>query len=212
MIETVDVTAILDSDEFYDLTNNSSYVADNRTPADSFVLRHQFEDPVCVVSTADDDDGTCHAVGRNNSSVNANNTVTTSTSASFNAVRSCRRRQAAVTLPPDSPPPPNKKTARSRNSSGADGDKDSDEYRMKRERNNRFVRACREKARQRNEEVERRVDELTTENKELTAKADSLTRELDIYRNLLVSVGTPVPAEVDRELAEIHQQQQQQAE
>lgn len=80
-------------------------------------------------------------------------------------------------------------------------DKQSNEYRLRRDRNNKFVRACREKARHRHKEVENRVNELLSENKQLSQRVESLTSELAIYRNLFVSVGASVPPEVERVLA-----------
>lgn len=91
---------------------------------------------------------------------------------------------------------PKKTCIVSRNHS-VSSDKQSDEYRQKRERNNRFVRACREKARQRHNQVEHRVSELLSENKQLCKRVDALTRELNIYRNLSTSVGAAIPREVD---------------
>lgn len=81
-------------------------------------------------------------------------------------------------------------------------DKQSDEYRLKRERNNKFVRLCREKAREKHKEIEQRVARLQSENKQLSQKVDALTSELAIYKNLFTSVGASVPPEVDVALAQ----------
>lgn len=88
-------------------------------------------------------------------------------------------------------------------------DKQSDEYRLKRERNNKFVRLCREKARERHKEIEQRVARLQSENKQLSQKVDALTSELAIYKNLFTSVGASVPPEVDVALAKSVSQDKQ---
>jgi len=78
-----------------------------------------------------------------------------------------------------------------------DLDKDSEEYRDKRDRNNESVRKSRDKARQRQEETEGRLQTLVTENERLQDRVDSLEKELSILRGLFTNVGAAVPREVD---------------
>lgn len=68
-------------------------------------------------------------------------------------------------------------------------DKDSDEYRMRRERNNLAVRKSRDKAKMRNLETQHRVLELTAENDRLQKRVEQLSRELSTLRNLLSATG-----------------------
>ncbi|XP_038659087.1 LOW QUALITY PROTEIN: CCAAT/enhancer-binding protein beta-like [Scyliorhinus canicula] len=63
-------------------------------------------------------------------------------------------------------------------------DKHSDEYRMRRERNNIAVRKSRDKAKLRNVETQHKVLELTTENERLQKRVEQLSRELATLRNL----------------------------
>ena len=68
-------------------------------------------------------------------------------------------------------------------------DKDSEEYRQRRERNNRAVRKSRDKAKMRNLETQHKVLELTAENDRLQKRVDQLSRELGTLRNLLSATG-----------------------
>ena len=61
-------------------------------------------------------------------------------------------------------------------------DKDSEEYRARRDRNNVAVRKSRDKAKVRQAETEQRVKELTTENDRLTKKCDLLQKELNVLK------------------------------
>ncbi|XP_041060239.1 CCAAT/enhancer-binding protein beta-like [Carcharodon carcharias] len=63
-------------------------------------------------------------------------------------------------------------------------DKHSDEYRLRRERNNIAVRKSRDKAKLRNVETQHKVLELTAENERLQKRVDQLSRELATLRNL----------------------------
>ncbi|GCB63202.1 CCAAT/enhancer-binding protein beta-like [Scyliorhinus torazame] len=63
-------------------------------------------------------------------------------------------------------------------------DKHSDEYRMRRERNNIAVRKSRDKAKLRNVETQHKVLELTAENERLQKRVEQLSRELATLRNL----------------------------
>ncbi|KAI5610296.1 CCAAT/enhancer-binding protein beta [Silurus asotus] len=68
-------------------------------------------------------------------------------------------------------------------------DKDSDEYRMRRERNNLAVRKSRDKAKMRNLETQHKVLELAAENERLQKRVEQLSRELSTLRNLLSATG-----------------------
>ncbi|CAL1277058.1 unnamed protein product [Larinioides sclopetarius] len=79
-------------------------------------------------------------------------------------------------------------------------DKNSDEYRRRRERNNIAVRKSREKAKIRSRETERKVSELVRENDFLRKRVELLTKELNVLKNLLSSVGMQ-PENAESELA-----------
>eukprot|EP00118_Oscarella_pearsei_P029006 m.3462 g.3462 ORF g.3462 m.3462 type:complete len:228 (+) comp9406_c0_seq2:328-1011(+) len=66
-------------------------------------------------------------------------------------------------------------------------DKNSDDYKKRRERNNLAVKKSREKSRQRSQETEQRVQELVTENKSLRSNIDMLNKELDVLKALFSS-------------------------
>ncbi|XP_057686258.1 CCAAT/enhancer-binding protein beta [Corythoichthys intestinalis] len=68
-------------------------------------------------------------------------------------------------------------------------DKDSDEYRQRRERNNLAVRKSRDKAKMRNLETQHKVLELAAENDRLQKRVEQLSRELATLRNLLSATG-----------------------
>lgn len=68
-------------------------------------------------------------------------------------------------------------------------DKDSDEYRVRRERNNLAVRKSRDKAKMRNLETQHKVLELAAENDRLQKRVEQLSRELATLRNLLSATG-----------------------
>lgn len=73
-------------------------------------------------------------------------------------------------------------------------DKHSDEYKMRRERNNIAVRKSRDKAKLRNIETQHKVLELTAENERLQKKVEQLTRELTTLRNLFKQIPEPLLA------------------
>jgi CCAAT/enhancer binding protein (C/EBP) len=83
---------------------------------------------------------------------------------------------------------------------GNGGDKCSDEYRRRRERNNVAVRKSREKAKMRTRETEDRVKILARENERLQKKVELLQEELSVLRSLFSSVGV-LPDHIHRELA-----------
>ncbi|XP_061487296.1 CCAAT/enhancer-binding protein beta [Rhineura floridana] len=73
-------------------------------------------------------------------------------------------------------------------------DKHSDEYKIRRERNNIAVRKSRDKAKMRNLETQHKVLELTAENERLQKKVDQLSRELSTLRNLFKQLPEPLLA------------------
>lgn len=71
--------------------------------------------------------------------------------------------------------------------------KDSEEYKQRRERNNVAVRKSRDKAKHRQKETEGRVGVLTQENERLQKKVDLLTKELTVLKGLFTNVGAALP-------------------
>ncbi|XP_016400045.1 CCAAT/enhancer-binding protein alpha-like [Sinocyclocheilus rhinocerous] len=63
-------------------------------------------------------------------------------------------------------------------------DKNSSEYRLRRERNNIAVRKSRDKAKMRNVETQHKVTELSVDNERLRKRVEHLTRELDTLRGI----------------------------
>ncbi|XP_029931890.1 CCAAT/enhancer-binding protein alpha [Myripristis murdjan] len=63
-------------------------------------------------------------------------------------------------------------------------DKNSPEYRLRRERNNVAVRKSRDKAKMRNVETQQKVVELSADNERLRRRVEHLTRELDTLRGI----------------------------
>ncbi|CAH1163473.1 unnamed protein product [Phaedon cochleariae] len=94
-------------------------------------------------------------------------------------------------------------------------DKNSDEYRRRRERNNIAVRKSREKAKVRTRETEEKVKILIKENERLQKRIELLSEELNVLRSLFSNVGV-LPEHVHREINkhldsfQLQQQQQQQ--
>lgn len=78
-------------------------------------------------------------------------------------------------------------------------DKNSDEYRRRRERNNIAVRKSREKAKVRTRETEEKVKLLLKENERLQKRIELLMEELNVLRNLFSNVGV-LPEHVHREI------------
>lgn len=93
-------------------------------------------------------------------------------------------------------------------------DKNSDEYRRRRERNNIAVRKSREKAKVRTRETEEKVKILIKENERLQKRIELLTEELNVLRGLFSNVGM-LPEHIHREINkhldtfQLQQQQQQ---
>ncbi|XP_016331078.1 CCAAT/enhancer-binding protein beta-like [Sinocyclocheilus anshuiensis] len=103
---------------------------------------------------------------------------------------------SSCSSPPGTPAPPGK--GRSPQSggkmvSGSKGkkrlEKDSEEYKQRRERNNLAVRKSRDKAKIRNMETQHKVLELAAENDRLQKRVEQLSRELATLRNLLSATG-----------------------
>lgn len=69
-------------------------------------------------------------------------------------------------------------------------DRNSDEYRSRRERNNIAVRKSRQKAKQKHIETEDKVKDLVSHNEALQRKVDALMNELNAMRRLLSNVAT----------------------
>ncbi|XP_049572975.1 CCAAT/enhancer-binding protein alpha isoform X1 [Syngnathus scovelli] len=63
-------------------------------------------------------------------------------------------------------------------------DKNSPEYRLRRERNNVAVRKSRDKAKMRNMETQQKVLELSSDNERLRRRVEHLSRELDSLRGV----------------------------
>lgn len=78
-------------------------------------------------------------------------------------------------------------------------DKNSDEYRRRRERNNIAVRKSREKAKVRTRETEEKVKILLKDNDRLQKRIELLMEELNVLRNLFSNVGV-LPEHVHREI------------
>lgn len=91
-------------------------------------------------------------------------------------------------------------------------DKNSDEYRRRRERNNIAVRKSREKAKVRTRETEEKVKILMKENERLQKRIELLTEELNVLRSLFSNVGVlpeHVHREINKHLDQFQLQQQQ---
>ncbi|KAI4788964.1 hypothetical protein KUCAC02_035521 [Chaenocephalus aceratus] len=69
-------------------------------------------------------------------------------------------------------------------------DKDSDEYRVRRERNNLAVRKSERQSQDPQLETQHKVLELAAENDRLQKRVEQLSRELGTLRNLLSATGT----------------------
>lgn len=69
--------------------------------------------------------------------------------------------------------------------------KESDEYRVKRQRNNVAVRKSRDKAKIRSAETQSKVSELSQENKRLHDRVSELTHELNTLKGILKSLPRP---------------------
>lgn len=75
-------------------------------------------------------------------------------------------------------------------------DKESVEYKEKRERNNIAVRKSRLKSKEKNQGLQARVDELTNENSRLNKRVELLTKELTVLKSLFTNVGKQPPSKL----------------
>ncbi|CAB1454812.1 unnamed protein product [Pleuronectes platessa] len=65
-------------------------------------------------------------------------------------------------------------------------EKDSDEYRQRRERNNLAVKKSRMRSKQKAMDTQQRVNELKEENERLEAKIKLLSKELSVLKDLFL--------------------------
>ncbi|KAM8946964.1 CCAAT/enhancer-binding protein beta [Pelodytes ibericus] len=107
--------------------------------------------------------------------------------------------------PPSTPNPSHRRGGSRDGHSGGGGskgkkslDKQSDEYKIRRERNNIAVRKSRDKAKIRNMETQHKVLELSAENERLQRKVEQLNRELTTLRNLFKQLPEPLLAATGR--------------
>lgn len=82
---------------------------------------------------------------------------------------------------------------------GKSVDKNTDEYKRRRERNNIAVRKSREKAKIRSKETEEKVKLLVKENERLQKRIELLSEELNVLRSLFTNVGV-LPEHLHREI------------
>ena len=74
--------------------------------------------------------------------------------------------------------------------------KDDNEYMKKRARNNVAVKKSREKAKNRIQDTQIRVEQLSKENEELQTKVNLLSKELNVLRALFTNGGFTLPSEL----------------
>ena len=72
-------------------------------------------------------------------------------------------------------------------------DKESDEYKMRRLRNNVAVRKSRDRSRQKATETQERVQKLKEENTQLESKVMLLSKELSLLKDLFLAHAREVP-------------------
>lgn len=77
-------------------------------------------------------------------------------------------------------------------------EKNSDEYKQRRQRNNVAVRKSRDKAKSKQKETEHKVSTLVEENERLQKKVDLLSKELTVLKGLFTNVGADVPNKLDQ--------------
>ncbi|XP_077308691.1 CCAAT/enhancer-binding protein gamma [Lithobates pipiens] len=94
---------------------------------------------------------------------------------------------ASPQLVPLNPGGGGKATPPSKNSKkGQRSDRNSDEYRLRRERNNMAVKKSRLKSKQKAQDTLQRVNQLKEENERLEAKIKLLTKELSVLKDLFL--------------------------
>lgn len=74
----------------------------------------------------------------------------------------------------------------------------TDEYKLKRERNNIAVRKSREKTKMKNKELQDKVGELQSENARLKKHCEGLTKELTVLKSLFTNTGKSPPAVLEK--------------
>ncbi|XP_060693898.1 CCAAT/enhancer-binding protein gamma [Hemiscyllium ocellatum] len=95
--------------------------------------------------------------------------------------------QQVPQLHPVSPSGAGKAMAPSKQSKkSASYNKESEEYRQRRERNNMAVRKSRLKSKQKAQDTQQRVNELKEENERLEAKIKLLSKELSVLKDLFL--------------------------
>ena len=67
--------------------------------------------------------------------------------------------------------------------------KHTDEYKKRRENNNEAVKKCRQKTSELQREREKHMKALEDENKRLTSTVDMLNKEMNILKNLIISMS-----------------------
>ncbi|XP_022111263.1 CCAAT/enhancer-binding protein gamma-like isoform X2 [Acanthaster planci] len=72
-------------------------------------------------------------------------------------------------------------------------DKDSEEYKIRRQRNNIAVRKSRDRSRKKAEETQERVQQLKEENQQLENKVMLLSKELSLLKDLFLAHAREVP-------------------
>ena len=72
-------------------------------------------------------------------------------------------------------------------------DKDSEEYKIRRQRNNVAVRKSRDRSRQKAVETQERVQQLKVENQQLESKVMLLSKELSLLKDLFLAHAREVP-------------------
>ncbi|XP_077376542.1 CCAAT/enhancer-binding protein gamma [Festucalex cinctus] len=123
--------------------------------------------------------------------------VTSSDHNGVSVIQSQSHASAGPALPPPpqqvpqpSSPPPGGKSASSSAAPGkmkkASADKDSDEYRQRRERNNLAVKKSRQRSKQKAMDTQQRVNQLKEENERLEAKIKLLSKELSVLKDLFL--------------------------
>ncbi|XP_057702048.1 CCAAT/enhancer-binding protein gamma [Corythoichthys intestinalis] len=92
----------------------------------------------------------------------------------------------APQLVPALPSSPGGKAAAPGKMKKATADKDSDEYRQRRERNNLAVKKSRQRSKQKAMDTQQRVNQLKEENERLEAKIKLLSKELSVLKDLFL--------------------------
>ncbi|XP_061669444.1 CCAAT/enhancer-binding protein gamma isoform X3 [Syngnathoides biaculeatus] len=94
--------------------------------------------------------------------------------------------QQVPQLVPAHPSSPGGKAAAPGKMKKVQADKDSDEYRQRRERNNLAVKKSRQRSKQKAMDTQQRVNQLKEENERLEAKIKLLSKELSVLKDLFL--------------------------